>query len=320
MKFADFGRSRPDPERNVFAFVCADEYLLHESRAVWAGLFGDGWRIEKLSAKEFESLDATHMAEDARTPSLFAESRAYLVTQAGKLKKDRIEALIELNALPNSSVKVVLAFEERKTAESLPKAFQRIEIDAVQAADAARWVVQRYKTPPDLAGHIVEQVGADLFPLYNEMEKLKCYVGDRPITLRDAEISILRAELFGAWDLDDALYAKSYAKAVRLVGAMLDAGDEPLRLLSTIARVWRQLFAAKGLAGRTGASEVAMAVGAPAFKGAAIVAASRRYEWKQLAMGFRSIRAADRAFKSSSPNPEVYFDVMLWKLMEGEGI
>jgi hypothetical protein len=37
-------------------------------------------------------------------------------------------------------------------------------------------------------------------------------------------------------------------------------------------------------------------------------------------MGFRSILAADRAFKSSSPNPEVYFDVMLWKLMEGEGI
>lgn len=319
MKFADFERHKLDPACNVFRFVCSDEFLLNESRAVWARLFGNGWLIEKLHVKEFETIEPIRLAEDARTPSLFSESRAYLVTRGEKLKKDWLEGLVALSGIPKSSVKVVLALDDKSTAEKLPREFGRVVIDDVQAGDAARWIVDRYKVPPELARYVVETVGPDLYPLYNEMEKLQTYVGNRPIEMRDADVSILHSERFGRWDLDDALYARSYAKAVRLTGAMLEAGDEPLVILSTISRVWRHLLAAKGLAGRASASEVAMAAGAPAFKGADIVAASRRYDWKQLAQGFRSILAADRAFKTSSPNPEVYFDVMLWKLMEGKG-
>ena len=35
--------------------------------------------------------------------------------------------------------------------------------------------------------------------------------------------------------------------------------------------------------------------------------------------GFRELLNADRAFKTSSPNVEAYFDVMLWKLMGSPG-
>ena len=41
----------------------------------------------------------------------------------------------------------------------------------------------------------------------------------------------------------------------------------------------------------------------------------KKFEWKQLAAGFRLLLSADRAFKTSTPNPEGYFDVMLWKLI-----
>ena len=41
----------------------------------------------------------------------------------------------------------------------------------------------------------------------------------------------------------------------------------------------------------------------------------KKFEWKQLAAGFRLLLQADRAFKTSTPNPEGYFDVMLWKLI-----
>jgi len=88
-----------------------------------------------------------------------------------------------------------------------------------------------------------------------------------------------------------------------------------LIILSRIVRVCRQLFVGKGLAGKHAAKDVAAAAMFPSWKAADLVAACRKYEWKQLARGFHELLNADRAFKTSSPNVEAYFDVMLWKLV-----
>ncbi|HEX4998932.1 MAG TPA: DNA polymerase III subunit delta [Terriglobia bacterium] len=318
MKFPEFEKYRPDPSRNVFVFVCADEFLIQESRGVWPRLFGGSWVIDKMHAKEFEAIESSRLADDARTPSLFSESKAYIVARADKLTKGRVEDLADLANVPQSSIKVILSVEDGKGAQGLA-AFPRVSIDPITPADAARWVVERYKVAPDLARYVVEHVGSELYTLYNEMEKLRTYAGsERPLETRDVDAVILRSERFGPWELDDAILARSYARSVRLVGAMIEEGEEPLLILAKIARVWRQVFVSKGLAGRVGAAELAAVAGAPSFKGAEIAAACRRYEWKRLAQGFRAILAADRAFKSSNPNPEIYFDVMLWKLMDGK--
>jgi DNA polymerase III delta subunit len=95
---------------------------------------------------------------------------------------------------------------------------------------------------------------------------------------------------------------------------MLDDGMEPLFLLGKIVRVWRQLFVGKGLAGQRSAKEVAAIAGVPPFKAGEFVAGCRKYEWKQLAAGFRELLNLDRALKSSSPDVEASFDVMLWKM------
>ena len=53
----------------------------------------------------------------------------------------------------------------------------------------------------------------------------------------------------------------------------------------------------------------------PVLEGGGFTGSCRKFEWKQLAAGFRLLLNADRAFKTSTPNPEGYFDVMLWKLI-----
>jgi DNA polymerase III delta subunit len=100
-----------------------------------------------------------------------------------------------------------------------------------------------------------------------------------------------------------------------VLGAMLDDGLEPLIVLSRIVRVWRQLFVGKSLVGKRSAKDVAAAALVPPFKAADFTASCKKFEWKQLAGGFRLLLNADRAFKTSTPNPEAYFDIMLWKMM-----
>jgi DNA polymerase-3 subunit delta len=315
MRFSDFRQYRARPSDNVFIFVCEDDFLIEESRGVWAGLFEGNWLIEKLHVKEFEEIEFVRLMDDARTPSLFSQSRLLMVTNAEKLTKGRIEDLAKLQGIASSSQKVVLILGSLRPADAWTRAFPNIGIDPLKPADAARWVMDRYGMTPEVARYVVDNVGSDLYPLHNEIEKLQTFVGaGKPITNRVVDELVLRSEQFGPYELGDAILAKDYRKSVQVAGAMLDDGTEPLWVLSQIVRVWRQLFIGKGLASQRSAKEVAAAVGVPPFKAGEFVAGCRKYEWRQLALGFREILNLDRTLKSSSPDVEACFDVMLWKM------
>jgi DNA polymerase-3 subunit delta len=296
--------------------VCEDDFLVEESRGVWMRIFGGAWVFGKYSIKEFEEIPGSRLMDDARTSSLFAENRAFMVRGAEKMTKARVEDLTALQDVTNSSVRIVLVIGSRKSADSWGRAFPVVEIDALKPADVARWLIERYKLAPELARHLVDIVGPDLFQLHSEIQKLQTYTGgSRPIEARDIDVLVLRSEQYGPFEMDDAILARDYKKAVQVMGAMLDEGVEPLVVLSRIVRVWRQLFVGKSLAGKRGAKDVAFAAGVPAFKAADFAAFCRKFDWKQLAAGFRHLLEADRTFKSSPANPESYFDVMLWKMM-----
>jgi DNA polymerase III delta subunit len=315
VKFSDFRQLRPKSNPNVMVFVCEDDFLVEEARPVWAEIFGPNWVFEKLNAKEFDEIDTASLMDEARTPSLFSQNRVLIVANAEKVSKKRGEELLALQDVPNSSLRVILLGSNGKAVEGGLKAFPSIAIDPLKPADVARWLVDRYGLSPEVARHVVDSAGTDLYSLHNEMQKLEAYLGaSRPAEVRDVEASILHVEKFGPWELDDAILERDYKKAVHVAGAMLEEGVEPLLILAKIVRVWRQLFIAKGLAGKRSANEVAVAAGAPSFKGPALAASSRKYGWLQLTNGFRELLQADRAFKSSSPNVEAYFEILLWKL------
>jgi DNA polymerase III delta subunit len=316
MTLAEFRRYQPKADHNVIAFVCEDDFLIEESRAVWSGIFGPHWVFEKLYAKEFDEIEGARLMDEALTPSLFSQSRVLLVASAEKVSKKRADDFAALQGVANSSLKVILLFAEKKTAEPWAKSLPVVSIDPLRPAEVAKWLMDRYGLSAEVAHYVVESAGTELYPLHHEMEKLKTYVGGtRTPDLRDVDASLLRAEKFGPWELNDAILARDYKKAVHVVGAQLDEGEEPLRILGSIVRVWRQLFVGKGMSGKGSANDVAAAAGVPSFKASSFSASCKKFGWPQLAGGFRALLAADRAFKTSSPNIEAYFDILLWKLV-----
>jgi DNA polymerase III subunit delta len=316
MRFSEFQTYQPKSIANVFVMVCEDDFLVEESRAAWQRIFGSNWIFEKYAAKEFEEIPSNRFVDEALTPSLFTRNRTLIVTNAEKLTKGRLDALTELQNVTNSSLKIVLVTGARKSVEGWSKVFPIIDIDPLKPGDVTRWLMDRYKLDSQIARYLFDNVGADLYQLHNEIEKLRTYVGEgRTIEPRDVDVLILRSEQYGPFELDDAVLASDYKKAVQVVGTMLDEGVEPLIILSRVARVWRQLFVGKALVGKRSAKDVAMAANVPPWKASDFTAACRKFEWKRLASGFRLLLSADRAFKTSTPNLEGYFDVMLWKMI-----
>jgi DNA polymerase-3 subunit delta len=316
MKFSDFKQLQPKQSTNVFVFICEDDFLVEESRPVWQRIFGGSWVFEKFPAKEFEEIPAGRLMDDALTPSLFTQNRILIVTNADKVTKGRIEDLGKIQEVPNASLRIILVTNSRKSVDAWAKLFPVVEIDPLRPADIARWLLDRYKLTPEIARYLVDNVGTDLYQLQSEVEKLRTYVGGaRQIEARDVDVLILRSEQFGPFELDDAVLARDYHKAVQVIGAMLDEGVDPLMVLARIVRVWRQLFVGKSLVGKRSARDAAAAALVPVWKATDFAASCRKFEWKQLAAGFRLLLNADRAFKASTPNPEGYFDVMLWKML-----
>jgi len=318
VRFSEFKQYQPKKPSNIFGFVCEDDFLVEESRPVWQRIFGGSWVFEKYPVKEFEEIPRARLMDDALTPSLFTQNRIIIVSNAEKITKGRLEDLSTLQGVSNASLRIILATSSRKSADSWGKVFPVIEIDALKSSDVARWLMDRYQLSPDIARYLVDNVGSDLHQLNSEVQKLQTYVGGaRAIGVRDVDVLILRSEQFGPFELDDALLARDYKKAVQVLGSMIDEGADPLRVLAQIVRVWRQLFVGKSLAGKRSAKDVAAAALVPAWKAAEFIASCKKFEWKQLARGFRLLLSADRAFKSSTPNAESYFDIMLWKMLNG---
>lgn len=313
MKFAQFARRTP-PEGHVHMFVCEDDFLVDESRAVWAGFFGGEWGFEKLPLKEFDTIGIADLMEQALTPPLFGPSRAIMVTGAGKLTKKRTAELESLADLEQSSLKIILVLASRSTRGKPP--FPLIEIDPLRPGDAVRWVSDRFGMSPEVARYLVDNLGPDLLGLKQEVEKLQTYVGgERGVGVADVDQLIFRSEQYGPFELDDAFLSRDYPKSVRILGAMLDEGVEPILVLSKLVRVWRQVFIGKALEGRGSPAQVARAAGIPHWKAGSFVSACRSFEGSAVISGFRELVRADQTLKTSSPNPEYYFDVMLWKLI-----
>lgn len=315
MKFSEFRNYQPKSNSTVIGFVCGDDFLVDESRTIWDRIFGGNWLFEKVVAKEFQEIPAARIRDEALTPSLFSQNRVFIVTGADKLLKARMEELAEMQSIPNSSLKVLLVADSRKSIAAWPKTIPCIEIDELKPADAARWIVDRYKVGAEIARYLVENLGTELYQLDSEIRKLQTYAGGRALEVRDIDVLILRSEQFGPFELGDALLSRNYRRAVEVVGAMMENGWEPLQILRRIVIVWRQLLIGKALAGKRSANDVAAAAGVLPFKSGDFAAACKKYEWKRIAGGFRELLKADRAFKNSTPNAEGYLDVMLWKLI-----
>ncbi len=318
MKFSEFRKKNDAPPGHVFVFVCGDEFLVEESKEVWARLFGGNWAVEKTSAKELDSVEPSELMSSALTPPLFGESRVLMVTNAGKVPKKRLTHFAEINALEDSSLKIILCVAGRRSLQAWTKTFKVVEIEPLRPADTIRWVKERYGVRAEVASYIVENIGAELYPLYRELEKLQTYVKkERPIEVEDVDMLILRSEQFGPFELDDAVLAQDYPKAVRVAEAMIEEGMEPLQILGKLAGLWRKLFASKQLVSRGRGSEVGRALGVHDFVAGKLRKAAPGFSSEQLAVGFGELLKADKAFKSTSASarPEYTFDAMLWKMV-----
>lgn len=286
-----------------------DSFLAEEALAgLLAREVGEGQR-EAVQVLRGDETSWSRVVDSARTGSLFAERRALVVRGADALKGEGEEMIAYLPE-PNPAVTLILmtARPDRRRAVWKKVLGQAAVVVAEPLKGRAlrAWVQERLRQrklriDEDALAELLERFGQDLRRLMGEVEKLEVFVGaGRPVTAEDVGTVTGHGLAQPLYLLGDAVSERNPARALELIEALLDDGEEAALILATLHRSLRQVRRAIALrdAGLR-REELAARLLPPnmAFKLPALLEASRRWTEGDLRRSIGVLAEADRGMK-----------------------
>jgi DNA polymerase-3 subunit delta len=173
----------------------------------------------------------------------------------------------------------------------------------------------------DAAACLVEAIGRELGTLDAAVERLTLFVeGDAPIDLAAVEQVVPQSRTRTVWELLDAVADRKAAEALARAHELMGQGEAALKLLTMIARQFRQLLVGRGArASGASAEECAAAAGIPPFRARAFARQLDNYSGRELLAALERLADADRALKSSKLDEELILEGALLDLCRPGG-
>jgi len=257
----------------------SDDFRLHEAYTqLRTQLDTDGMLATNTTVLPARNLAPAELMQHLATIPFLAEARVvtvegFLVATGGRRGvMDQWQPLVDfLPTLPDSNHLVLLEpapdRDDRQTLERSPlfralRALDGADVREFRALrlfgrdtgnEVERWVLERaalrgIQLERTAAAALSELVGANLWLLASELDKLAQYAMGRPITVADVRALTPAAREAGMFDLVDAAVEGRTPVALRLLRQMFDEGSEsPQAILAMIARQLRGLVRAAEL-------------------------------------------------------------------------
>ena len=251
------------------------------------------------------------LLETVRTGSLFVEKRVVVVRNADALKGDGeglsaylddptpALTLILLAAKPDKRKGVWRALSERATV----RAADPLKGRALRAHVVERIKRRGLRVSDDGLFELLERVGQNLQRLTGELDKLEAFAQGqaRPLGADEVASVLGRGLARPLYKLGDALAARRAAEALALVDELLQDGEPPLLVLSTLHRALRTARGARELGqARMPREAVAARLRVPPFKVDDVMEAGRRWSEEDLRAALAALDQADRRMKTGA--------------------
>ena len=187
--------------------------------------------------------------------------------------------------------------------------------------DLTAWIRTRatqhgVKLDGEAVNDLAEFVGDDLRQLDQELTKLADYAAGRTVTRADVRLLVAATRAANIFDLVDSLGMGDTRRAASLMRHMLDIdGEQPLIILTMIARQFRLLLQAKAMQARAArAAEVGQTLGIPDWTATKLLNQASRHTFAGLQRALEHVLAADEAIKTGKMSDREAMDVLLAQL------
>jgi len=185
----------------------------------------------------------------------------------------------------------------------------------------SRWVSERVRErrasiQPRAAAVLAETVGANLWRMNSEVEKLCLFAYDRPIEVADVRQMVTVAPTGTVFQLVDAAMAGQSGEALRLVRLLMEGGAAGPYLLTMLARQYRQLLLAQDLLRRRVSRDEIQRKLELRYPGAMakVMDQARRYPAARLESGYARLLEADLNIKRGIQDEETAIELLVAEL------
>ena len=304
----------------LYLFHGEEPYLIEQAVTRVRQRVGKGTALQSFSVGE-DSLD--RILETWGVPSLFAAASLVVLKRADRLKaadRDRLEREAELRdatqplvVCTQGRVDVTQKFFDRCAKTGFVAEFRPPFANQVPAW-AQRFARERQVTlTEEAAGLLADLIGADLFALANELDKLVAFVAPKTDINGDAVTACAgNLPTSTVFDLADALGQRDRQKASALLRQVLTDERDALPVLQALVGHFRRLWRVKELVA-SGASEIQIerATGLRGMRLRAMLGQSRLFAASDLYRVFHRAAELDLTFKSSRVSPAALFDALI---------
>jgi DNA polymerase-3 subunit delta len=229
--------------------------------------------------------------------------------QGGRSNIDEDRLKSYLPRIPSSTCLVFYCTEEVNKRKGLftaiDKAGKVIEFELLKPEEIATWIRSTLKRhgkqmEPSALKYYVSIAGNRLEDIYNDLQKLMVYIGDRDVITRaDIDKVVTPAVEYTVFQLVEAIGVKKADQALVLLHQLLAEGQNIFALLALIARQVRIIFQCKGLAEKgLSAGEIAQKLGLHPYAVKKGLEQSRYFSMEQLKRGLRECLKVDYGIKS----------------------
>ena len=288
------------------------------------------WITEDNRDFNLETFDArestvSHWLGSARTLSFVGGTKLVVVRNLHEaVPQDQdAQTLIDYAQSPIPEACVVVTADKvdrkRKLFKTLTKLKTAVACEAPKENE--HWLRKRaeeagYSLSSDAARFLINRVGPRPGILAKELEKTLLYAGKNKSVSEKAVSEVVgESKLENVFALTNALKTKNPEKALRLLNNQIDHGEEPIKILGTIAWQLRMIWEVKHYQQKNLPSgQIAKVMGAHPFMVEKALQHTRRFSTQQLRSGYLELVKADRNLKSTTKDPTAVMQTLILNL------
>jgi len=255
-----------------------------------------------------------------------AKSRLVIIENLSLQGKKEVQDQVG-DFLPKVPENTFLVFLEEGNPDKRTSLFKKLaklktqEFKPLEPDELSRWVKEEVKSRGgqiggSVADKLVSYIGADLWRLSNEIDKLLCFNGS--ITEETVENMIKPQLEASVFTLVDEIAAKNMSKALKELHYLLENGENELYCLSMVVYQYRNLLIVKDLVdranGRVNQWELAKIAGIHPYVAQKTLAQTHNFSLQDLKQIYKMLLDYDLAFKTGKMEPKVGLDVLIAKL------
>ncbi|WP_147532421.1 DNA polymerase III subunit delta [Bacillus marasmi] len=288
-----------------------------------------------LSSYDLEETPIEVVLEDAETLPFLGERRLIFLHNPVFLTAEKTKEKVEHNLarleayLKEPAPFSVLVFtapyekldERKKITKELKRTAALFEAKKLSQTELKQWIFERAESQQvqitdAAAERMIELVGANLFMLVGEMDKLTLYATESKfIDEHLVEKLVSKSLEQNIFTLIDKIVNRNVEGALRIYYDLLKQNEEPLKILAMIVGQFRLIYQVKELARRGyGQQQMATFLKVHPYRVKLAAGQARSFSDEELTHMMRMLADADYQMKTGGMNKEMLIEMFLLQL------